>query len=224
MRSKEDTMFKLAKTSKRLTLALAGAVALLALGMTPLEQSVAEAEDVKLFVWYEAKTDCEVFPNYPKTGVKGQGLGWTIDAGDSVIWRYNINDTWAVISDPHRAKERFPWWGITRRSCIGESKEQESYPEGVPVPSRILEGRSKVADSGWRTVEFSQGPEPIVRHGVELRKNGTIRDRANFMVGNVFAGWKVDVTGLTRSNGHWVYVYSPGARRWGYIEANKLRD
>jgi hypothetical protein len=217
-------MSTLAKTSKRLTLALAGTIALLASGMTPIAQSVAEAESVKLFVWYEAKTDCEVFPNYPKAGVKGQGLGWTIPAGNSVIWRYNINDTWSVVTDPSRAKQTFPWWGVTKRSCIGESKEQEGYPEGIPVPSRVLEGRSKVYSSGWRPVEFSQGPETIVRHGVEVERNATLRDRANFMVGNVFAGWKVDVTGLTRSNGHWVYVYSPGARRWGYIEAEKLRD
>ena len=217
-------MTKLATTSKRLVLALAGAVALLATGMTPLAESVAEAEDVKLFVWYETKSDCEVFPNYPKAGVKGQGLGWTIPEGRSIIWRYNINDTWAVITDPNRAKQTFPWWGITRRSCIGKSKEQENYPQGVAVPSRILEGRSKVYDSGWRPVEFSQGPEPVVKHGVEVKRNATLRDRANFMVGNVFAGWKVDVTGLTRSNGHWVYVYSPAARRWGYIEAGKLKE
>src|SRR5215218_8376418 len=159
-------MSKLAKTSKRLTLAFAGAVALLATGMTPLVQSVAEAEDVKLFVWYEAKADCEVFPNYPKAGVKGQGFAWTIAAGDSIIWRYNINDTWAVVTDPHRSKQTFPWWGVTRRSCIGKSKEQEGYPQGISVPSRILEGRSHEYSSGWRPVEFGQGPETIVRHGV----------------------------------------------------------
>jgi len=217
-------MSKLAITSRRRTLAFAGAVALLALGMTPLAQSVAEAEQVKLFVWYEAKTDCEVFPNYPKAGVKGQGLGWTIPAGNSVIWRYNINDTWAVVTDPSRAKETFPWWGVTKRSCIGKSKQQEGYPQGVAVPSRILQGRSHVYSSGWRPVEFSQGPEAVVKHGVELQHNATLRDRANFVVGNAFAGWKVDVTGLTRSNGHWVYVYCPGARRWGYIEAHKLKE
>lgn len=180
------------------------------------------ASDTKLFVWYETESDCEVVPNYPKPGVKGQGLGWTIPAGKSVVWRYNVNDTWAVVHDPARAEHQFPWWGFTKRSCIGESKEQTDYPEGVAVPTRVREGRSHVADSGWRAVDYDQGPEAIVEHGVRVENNGTLRDRANFVVGNVFAGWKVDVTNLTRSKGHWVYVYSPSARKWGYIEARKL--
>jgi hypothetical protein len=183
---------------------------------------VAPAAKVKLFVWYETKSACEVLPNYPKPGVKGQGLGWTIPAGDSVIWRYNVNDTWALVSDPSRAKKHFPWWGFTRRSCIGKSKSQTDYPAGVSVPSRIREGRSRVADSGWRSVDYDQGPETIVDHGVRVKRNATLRDRANFVVGNVFGGWRVDVTNLTRSKGHWVYVYSPSARKWGYIEAYKL--
>lgn len=184
--------------------------------------SASAGSTTPLFVWYEAKSDCEVFPNYPKPGVKGQGFKWTIEAGDSVIWRYNVNDTWAVVTDPSRSKETFPWWGFTRRSCIGESKEQTHYPEGIAVPERILEGRSRVADSGWRAVDYHQGPEPIVRHSVRVKRDATLRDRVNFVVGNVFAGWHVDVTGLTRSGGHWVYVYSPGARKWGYVEAYKL--
>lgn len=184
--------------------------------------SVFGASDTKLFVWYETKTDCEVFPNYPKPGVKGQKLGFTVPAGQSIIWRYNVNETWAVVTDPKRANAKFPWWGFTRRSCIGKSKKQKDYPSGVAVPKRVREGRSKVADSGWRFVDYDQGPEAIVESNVRVDKNGTLRDRVNFVVGNVFAGQRVDVTGLTRSKGHWVYVYSPSARKWGYIEARKL--
>ena len=196
-------------------------VASVALGATAIPR-VAPAAKVKLFVWYETVSACEVLPNYPKPGVKGQGLAWTIPAGDSVIWRYNVNDTWSVVTDPSRAGDHFPWWGFTRRSCIGDSKEQTDYPAGVPVPTRVREGRSRVADSGWRAVDYDQGPEAIVKHGVRVKKSATLRDRANFFVGNVFAGWKVDVTSLTRSKGHWVYVYSPSARKWGYVEKYKL--
>lgn len=173
-------------------------------------------------VYYEAKNDCVIFPNYPKPGVKGQLFKWTVKAGHSIIWRYNVNETWAVVSDPSRSKGTFPWWGFTARSCIGKSKEQSHYPEGNPVPDRVLEGRSRVADSGWRMVDYHQGPETIVRQGVRVKRDGTLRDRVNFVVGNVFAGWKVDVTNLKRSNGFWVYVYSPSARKWGYVEAGKL--
>lgn len=206
--------------SRRLALAIVvagGAVLALAIPRT------APAAKTKLFVGYETKTDCEVLPNYPKPGVKGQGLGWTIPAGESIIWRYNVNDTWAVVTDPDRVGQ-FPWWGFTRRSCIGRSKSQKDYPAGVTVPTRIREGRSNVASSGWRPVDYDQGPETIVRTGVRLKKNGTLRDRVNFVVGNVFAGSKVDVTNVTRSKGHWVYVYSPSARKWGYLEAHKLEN
>lgn len=196
---------------------------LITLAIVAVPQTVPAASDTKLFVWYETKSDCLVYPNYPKPGVKGQLLAWTIPEGDSIIWRYNVNDTWALVTDPSRT-DRFPWWGFTRRSCIGASKEQTDYPTGVPVPERIRKGRSRVADSGWRTVDYDQGPEAIVRAAVSLRRNATLRDRANFVVGNVFDGWKVDVTSLTRSRGHWVYVYSPSARKWGYIEAEALDD
>jgi len=192
-------------------------------GATLLGETEALAgSDGPLFVWYTTTSDCLVYPNYPKPGVKGQGFAWTITAGKSVIWRYNVNETWALVTDPGRARETFPWWGFTERKCIGKSKEQSDYPAGVAVPDRILEGRSKVADSGWRSVDYHQGPEPIVKYAVLVKNSATLRDRANFVVGNVFAGWKVDVTNLKRSNGHWVYVYSPSARRWGYIEAKKI--
>jgi hypothetical protein len=209
------------RTFTAVTLAVLGVVT--ASGLTSIATPVAVAgSDTKLFVWYETKSDCEVFPNYPKPGVKGQGFKWTIAQGDSIIWRYNVNETWAVVTDPSRANEKFPWWGFTKRSCIGESKEQNDYPEGIAVSERVLEGRSRVADSGWRSVDYHQGPETIVRTGVRVKRNATMRDRVNFVVGNVFAGWKVDVTSLTRSDGHWVYVYSPSARKWGYVEAYKL--
>ena len=195
------------------------AIAVAAPVLAPGELAAAKA---KLFVVYEASADCVVYPNYPKPGVKGQKLGWTIPKGDTVIWRYNVNDSWAVVSDPSRSRKRFPWWGFTRKSCIGRSKTQKDYPAGIPVPSRVRQGRSHVASSGWREVDYDQGPAAIVQHGVRLRKNGTLRDRANFVVGNVFAEWHVDVTGITRSGGHWVYMYSPAARKWGYVEAEKL--
>jgi hypothetical protein len=209
--------------SKVLFAACIVATTAVAAGMTPVAQPLARADsDTPLFVWYQTKSDCLVYPNYPKPGVKGQMFKWTIEQGHSIIWRYNVNDTWAVVTDPARSKETFPWWGFTKRSCIGKSKDQTGYPEGIAVPSRIHEGRSHVASSGWRTVDYDQGPEAIVRHQVRVKHDGTLRDRVNFVVGNVFAGWKVDVTSLTRSNGFWVYVYSPSARKWGYVEAEKL--
>ena len=212
-------------TSTRSKLAMAGvgiAAGALAAGLAPPAEREAAASKPPLFVRYDTKSECTVYPNYPKPGVKGQRLAWMIPAGHGVVWRYNVNSTWAVVTDPGRSKEEFPWWGFTRRSCIGTSRKQTGYPQGISVPTRIQEGRSHVYDSGWRPVEYDQGPESIVRHDVLVRKHGTMRDRANFVVGNVFAGWRVDVTNLKRSDGHWVYVYSASARKWGYVEADKL--
>lgn len=185
-------------------------------------QSTSASSDTKLFVKYRVKSTCTVYPNYPKAGVKGQQLAWTVPVDDNLVWRYNVNSTWAVVQDPSRANSHFPWWGFTRRTCLGKSVEQQDYPTGVGVPTKIRQGRSHVASDGWRHVDYDQGPETIVDHDVRVKKNGTLRDRANFVVGNVFAGWKVDVTSLTRTGGHWVYVYSPSARKWGYVEAEKL--
>lgn len=82
----------------------------------------------------------------------GNQIGWTIGTTDVVAWRYNINSTWAMVSDQkYRNSPTHPWWGIVRRSCIGNSiggepfpTPESSYPAGRPIPNRILEGRSAV--------------------------------------------------------------------------------
>lgn len=176
----------------------------------------------KLFVRYSTASTCTVYLNYPKEGVLGNGSPWTVPAGETVIWRYNVNSTWALISYPKRAHETFPWWGFTRRDCIGASVTQSDYPAGVAVPERVLEGRSHVADSGWRSVDLSVAPAPVVERGRVVVRNATLRDPANFVIGNVPASWHVDVTSQTRSNGHWVEVYVPNAKRWGYVERDAL--
>lgn len=186
--------------------------------------SVSPWKGEHLFVWYRVKRDCDVLPNYPKPGVKGQKLGFRITAGTNVIWRYNVNDTWALVSSPSRAYDEFPWWGFVKRSCIGLSIAQSDYAAGYHIPTRKLQGRSCQTKSGYRGVDFHLGPETVARASVKVKHRGTMRDGANFVVGHVFAGWHVDVTHVTRSNGHWVYVYAPAARRWGYIERDKLED
>lgn len=180
------------------------------------------AARTKLMIRYAVRSTCTVYPNYPKQGVVGNsGRTWTIPAGKSLIWRYNVNREWALISDPSRAKRTFPWWGFTRRDCIGRSIRQSAYPAGEPVPSRILEGRSQ-RSSGWRPVDFSVAPAAVVRRH-KLTSTATLRDPANFVIGNGFPGWTVEVTAKTRSNGHWVLVHLPNAKRWGYMEAINLR-
>lgn len=177
----------------------------------------------KLLVRYATQAPCTIYPNFPKDGVLGNtGRTWTIPDRQTIVWRYNVNQTWAAVSDPERAaRKQFPWWGFTRQSCIGRSVEQTGYPAGQPVPTRILSGRSQQA-SGWREVVFSVPPAAVTSHHHRVRDNGTLRDPANFVIGNVFPGWHVEVTGRTRSHGHWVEVYVPNARRWGYLEAGNL--
>jgi hypothetical protein len=180
------------------------------------------APDTKLLIRYATVSACTVYLNYPKDGVLGNELPWTVPAGETVVWRYNVNSTWALISYPKRAHEVFPWWGFTRRDCLGKSIAQSGYPADVDVPQRVLEGRSRVAASGWRPVDLSVAPAPVVQSGRAVVHDATLRDPANFVIGNVPASWHVDVTGNMRSNGHWVEVYVPNAKRWGYIEKDAL--
>jgi hypothetical protein len=190
---------------------------------TAAERPTTQARTKKLLVRYRTTSACTVVPNYPKSGVVGNDTrDFTIAAGKSIIWRYNVNSTWALVSDPARASARtYPWWGFTPKSCIGASIKQSGYPAGQPVPSRILQGRSQRA-SGWRSVDFNAS-SATKRGRVKAVNSATLRDSANFVTGNVPAGWSVDKTSVTRSNGHWIKVWVPNAERWGWIEADKLR-
>lgn len=171
------------------------------------------ASSQNLFVRYDTTSPCTVYLNYPKPGVTGNSAPWTIPVGrKKVIWRYNVNAEWALVSDPARSATRtFPWWGFTRRNCIKDE------------PRRILEGRSNVNASGWRRVSFNLPSAHVIARHRKVTHNATLRDPANFVIGNVPAEWHVDVTNKTRSNGYWVEVYVPNAKRWGYIESSKLR-
>jgi hypothetical protein len=99
---------------------------------------------MKLLVRYATDGTCVIVPNDPTKGVVGNDAAqWSIPTGKTIIWRYNADHTWAAVSDPVRAKNgQFPWWGFTRRDCIGKSIKQSGYPAGVDVPSSILQGRS----------------------------------------------------------------------------------
>ena len=161
-----------------------------------------------LMVNYDMASPCKVFINIPGEGVTNN-TSWTT-TGTRITWRYNVNSTWALVSDPNRAGKTYPWWGFTKRECIkGE-------------PERLREGRSNVAASGWRSVVVDVPGASIISRSRQLHENATLRDPANFVVGNVPAGWHVDVTGNTRSDGFWVEVYVPNAKRWGYIRASNL--
>jgi hypothetical protein len=72
-------------------------------------------------------------------------------------------------------------------------------------------------------VTFNLPAAPVVSDHQRVNHNGTLRDDANFVIGNVPEGWHVNVTAVTRSDGHWVKVYVPNAKRWGYIEQSNLR-
>jgi hypothetical protein len=100
----------------------------------------------------------------------------------------------------------FPGCGFTQRSCVAASIKQKGYPAGAPVPDRC---------------RLRPAPAVVRAHHRKLKSNATLRDN-NFVAGNAFNGWHVDVTGRTRSHGHWVEVYVPNAKRWVYLEASSL--
>jgi hypothetical protein len=187
--------------------------------------SVAAQRDVALILDYSVAKTCTVYPNYPKEGVIGNNIGWTIAPGEVVAWRYNVNEHYAMISDKkYRSSPSHAWWGFVDPTCIGTSlggepfpTPESSYPAGEPVPQRLLEGRSAVEADHYRVVDFRVAPGTVVNDYKEITSKGTLRDAANrFVIGNVDAGWHVHQTG--ERNAGWTKVYVPNAQRWGWVQ------
>lgn len=180
--------------------------------------------DIALILDYRVVAACTVYPNFPNDGVIGNNIGWTIDPTDIVAWRYNINETWAMISDKKYRNTDHPWWGVVKQSCIGGSVGGEhfptptsSYPADQPIPTRVLEGRSAVEADHYRTVDFSPASATVVDDHKLVNTKGTLRDAANrFVIGNVFPGWHVHATNVHDQG--WTKVYVPNAKRWGWVQ------
>lgn len=173
---------------------------------------------------------CAVYPNYPKEGVRGNGIGWTIAPGDTVGWRYNVNSTWAMISDKKYRRTSHPWWGFVERRCIGRSTGAKQffptlkrrYPAGRPIPARLREGRSAKEKDHYARVGFAPSSAPIVDRLKRACSKGTLRDKANnFVIGNVAAGWRTRLT--AQHDRGWTKVYVPAAKRWGWLQDIHLR-
>ena len=209
------------------TFATLGALALglAAAAVVPAAEAAAPKRDIALILDYNVVGSCPVYPNYPKEGVIGNEIGWVINPGEIVAWRYNVNETWAMISDAkYRNSADHPWWGFTQRSCIGTSiggepfpTPESSYPAGEPIPNRILEGRSAEMADHYRPVDFSPAAGHVVNDHKAITSKGTLRDaRGRFVIGNVNAGWHVHQT--NEQDGAWTKVYVPNALRWGWVE------
>ncbi|MGC4959703.1 GW dipeptide domain-containing protein [Actinomadura citrea] len=198
---------------------------------------------------YRITKPCRIFFNDPSR-TTGANKSWTLTPRKShkgkpttVKWRYNSDRKWAVVSVGGHG---YPHWGYTDRTkkgtCLGTSIRQAErvaldpktkkwvpvsyYPAGRPVPSRLHYGRSgKVGATkqhvGWRKVDQSPSGAKIVRR-VATDENATLRDKANFVIGNVPKGWRIGLTHSTRQNGHWTKVRVPKLKRWGYIETRAL--
>jgi hypothetical protein len=183
-----------------------------------------------LIVTYHTTKACTIMANYPHN----QGnRTWTIPAGSTINWRYNVTSKVAAISDPRGGAKGFPWWGFTTdSSCIGTSVGQTggyqifhngkweartiSYPAGKAVPKRILSGRSQFSPY-WKKIDWhpSHGAVPSKKH--TMTHNATLRDAANrFVIGNVYDGWQVRPTSQ-RSHGM-TKVYVPSLHRWGWLQ------
>jgi hypothetical protein len=180
--------------------------------------------DVALILDYTVRKSCQVYPNYPKAGVRGNDIGWTVSTSDIVGWRYNVNETWAMVSDRKYRDTSHVWWGFVHRDCVGTSLGGEHfptptsrYPAGRAVPTVVLRGRSAVAASHYRAVDFRVSAGHVVDGHARIASMGTLRDAANrFVIGNVFPKWHVRRT--NRRSAGWVEVYVPAARRWGWVE------
>lgn len=206
-----------------LGLLIALATALTVVAVTQAD-AAAPKRNIALILDYHVVQSCPVYPNYPKTGVVGNQINWTINPGDIVAWRYNVNGRWAMISDAKFEHSAHPWWGFTPRTCIGGSVGGEhfptptsSYPAGVHIPTSILQGRSAVTASHYRSVDFQVSPGHVINNAKRIDTMGTLRDaRGRFVIGNVFPGWHVRQTNV--HDGPWTKVYVPNAKRWGWVE------
>ncbi len=186
-------------------------------------EAAAPKRDIALILDYHVVLSCPVYPNYPKAGVTGNEINWTINPGDIVAWRYNVNGHWAMISDAKFRHSAHPWWGFTPQKCIGDSVGGEhfptptsSYPAGVPIPTKILQGRSAVEADHYRSVDWTVSPGQVIDNSKLIKTMGTLRDaRGRFVMGNVFPGWHVHMT--NEKDGPWTKVYVPNADRWGWV-------
>lgn len=173
----------------------------------------------ELFFYYATTSNCQVYPNYPKAELPWTSLAWSVPQGKSVIWRYNVNETFAMVTDPERAKNgQFPWWGFAPRACLGKTIAQKNAPAGQPLPTRIKEGRSQQAD-GWRPVDFDMAAMPV-KATLHVKNHATLRDPAHFVVGNCGKDMDVDVSQVL---GQWAFVECKLVGRRGWIEVGKLK-
>jgi hypothetical protein len=201
-----------------------------ALALALMAPAAAQARSINLILDYTVASSCPVYPNYPKAGVRGNDIGWSIAPGDVVGWRYNVNRTWAMVSDKKfRAnKAGHPWWGFVERRCIGTSiggehfpRASSHYPAGRHIPNRLLQGRSVHGVHHYRRVAFRVPAAHVVNARKRACSRGTLRDAANrFVIGNVAKKWHVRLTavhsaGLTK-------VYVPAAKRRGWLQNTHL--
>jgi hypothetical protein len=221
------------RTSAVLAIVLAGALAFATQGNTSSRESVsnvsvadtaaaAKEHSKILIVDYHVVKDCVVHANYP---INPGNHAWTVPKGSKIGWRYNVTGKVAAVSDVDHPNQ-FPHWGFVEDSgCIGKSVGQTkklgngktiSYPAGVPVPARILSGRSQ-NDAGWRSVDWRPSGGAIPGAHRALGHNATLRDTpGDFVIGNVYAAWQVRPTGA-RKNGY-TLVYVPSLQRWGWLQ------
>lgn len=194
------------------------------------DADAAGTRNIQLILDYRVARDCPVYPNYPDQGVIGNDIGWKITPKDIVAWRYNVNDTWAMISDKkyRNNSKQHPWWGFVQRNCIGGSVGGEHfptptshYPAGQPIPNRVLEGRSAQTSDQYKKVDFRPSPGHVVNDHKKITSMGTLRDGANnFVIGNVLPNWHVHLT--DQHNAGWTKAYVPNAKRWGWVEDKHL--
>ncbi|MBT2230048.1 SH3-like domain-containing protein [Nonomuraea sp. NEAU-A123] len=207
--------------------------------LTPEQARKSEPETVRVLqLKYRITKACTIFYNHPsraKTGNKSWILTPRPGKITTIKWRYNADADWAVVSV---GGDGYPHWGFTDRreghTCLGTSIRQAAtvykdskkpatwYPAGVPVPNRIGQGRSRRME--WRAVDQAPRAVKITRHGIVTDENATLRDNANFVIGNVPKGWHVDRTDDVRKDGHWTKVRVAALNLWGYVETRALPD
>jgi hypothetical protein len=159
---------------------------------------------------------CRLHENYPRPGVPNRT--WSRSTGADVKVRYNVNGTWALVSDDRRADHNpkiNPHYGFIQRSCLAAQ---------LPLPPLTGVG----GHGQTRRVHFN--PVGAGRKVTALHATGnpTLRDAPGaFVIGNLRARYHdTFVIGtqhcVVSSSNPWVHGYAPAAHRWGYVETSHL--
>lgn len=190
----------------------------------------------------KVKSACAVHWNYPGKNVSDRT--WPAGPGTASPYlgvRYTAGG-YALVRDQGRyATRTAPWWGWIKQSCLVDPYARKfprvkkvhdlaDQPDPDSYAPKLPDRHATGGDNSVKYVDITPGPGTVRGH-VTVGSIGTLRNGPKqYATGNVGAGWDFQITRARcrRADGRpygpdqWVFGYSPGAHRWGYVQARHL--